>query len=254
VARPKKAKQRQEPESLVNALDDIESGGDRLTEWVLANPQLILGTGLAILVVAGIWAFARSTTEASLESASAALGAVQAEYRVAMGATADDFVVAEPANPEIARRVREEYLDRFGEVADAHAGTAGGAVAGLERGILQDALGSPEEALSTWQAAAAALGADSPLSAFLELRIAALHEAAGRWSEAAQAFERAASIESFPLRHTARAEAARCHAAAGDVDKALAAFEQVKRDDPNGFLPEHLESRLLELKIRQRLN
>jgi tetratricopeptide (TPR) repeat protein len=254
VARPKKAKHRHEPESIAHTLDEIESSGDRLTEWVIANPPIILGVGLAILVLAGGYALVRSNVEANLEEASAALGAVQADYRRAMGASPNDVLIAEPANADTARRVREEYVERFAEVAVAHAGTAGGALAGLEAGILEQALGKPEEALTAWQEAAAGVGQETTLGALLELRVAAAHEAAERWLEAGEAFERAASVESFPLRQTARAEAARCYAEGGDVERALAAYARVKSEDPDGFLPEHLDARLLELQAAERLN
>ncbi len=254
MARPKKAKHRQEPESIAHALEEIESTGDRVTEWVIENPRTILGTGLAILVVAAGVALVQSRTEAGREDASAALGVVQSEYRQAMGASADDVIVPEPANPETARRVREEFVARFEEVAANHAGTAGGAIAGLEAGDLEDELGQTDEAVATWQQAAAQLGTGNPLTALLELRVAAAHEAAGRWVEAGEAFERAADVPSFPLRQTARAEAARCYAEGGDDARALTAYDRVKREDPDAFLPEHVESRMAELRIAERLN
>ena len=254
MARPKKAKQKHEPESIAHALDEIESTGDRLTEWILANPRIILGTVFAILVVAAGYAGVRSSNESSLEAASAALGIEQVGYRQAMGAAAEDIVIAEPANPETARRVREEYVARFQKVATEHAGTAGGAVAALETGLLEQALGEPDAALATWQEAASQADASSPLRALLELRVAAAHETDGRWTEAGEAFERAAAIQDFPLRQTARAEAARCYAEAGELDRAIAAYEQAKREAPDAFLPEHVESRMQELQAAQRLN
>ena len=192
--------------------------------------------------------------ESRLEESSAALGIVQAEYRQAMGASLDDVVVNEPANPETARRVREEYVARFAEVASEHAGTAGAALAGLEAGLLEQALGMPDEAVATWQTAVGELEPGDTIAALLELRLAAAFEADERWIEAGEAFERAAGIESFPLRQTARAEAARCYAEAGETDRALAAYDRVKSEDPAGFLPEHLDSQLLELQAAQRIN
>ena len=89
--------------------------------------------------------------------------------------------------------------------------------------------------------------------ALIELRIAAAYEAEGRWLEAGEAFERAANVESFPMRHTARAEAARCYAEAGDVERALSTFERLQANAPDAFLPEHLNARLRELQAAQRL-
>lgn len=253
MARPKKAKQRREPESIAHTLDEIESTGDRISQWISDNPAWILGVGLAIVLVAGGYALISASRESALEDASAALGSVQADFQRAMGASPDDIEVPEPANPETARRVREEYIERFQQVALDYPKTGAAALAGLQIGALEQALGRSDEALATWRATAEKVGSDDPIRALIELRVAAVYEADGRWVEAGEAFERAASVERFPLRHTARAEAARCYAEAGEVERALAAFAQVEADDPDGFRPEHLNARLLELQAAQRL-
>ena len=255
LARPKKAKQRREsePESAAQTLNEIESTADRLGEWIAENPRLILGVALGIILVAGAYALVTSSQETALEEASAALGRVQSDYRKAMGAAPDDLVVTAPANPETARRVRTEYVERFAEVVAAHPGTAGAALAGLEIGILDHDLGRPDEALAMWLETAQQVGSDSRIGALIELRIAAAYEAEGRWLEAGEAFERAANVDSFPMRHTARAEAARCYAEAGDVERALSTFERLQANDPDAFLPEHLNARLRELQAAQRL-
>lgn len=255
LARPKKAKQRREsePESAAQTLNEIESTADRLGEWIAENPRLILGVALGIILVAGAYALVTSSQETALEEASAALGRVQSDYRKAMGAAPDDLVVTAPANPETARRVRTEYVERFAEVVAAHPGTAGAALAGLEIGILDHDLGRPDEALAMWLETAQQVGSDSRIGALIELRIAAAYEAEERWLEAGEAFERAANVESFPMRHTARAEAARCYAEAGDVERALSTFERLQANDPDAFLPEHLNARLRELQAAQRL-
>lgn len=254
MARPKKAKQRSEPESIAHTLDELESTGDRLTQWVLDNPRMVVAALAVVAVLAAGYGAARSFAETSAEDASGALGAVQADFRRAMGASPEDVIIAEPANPETAQRVREEYVERFREVGEAHAGTAAGAFASLEAGILEQALGRREQALATWQEAAASLGRNDAVAALLQLRIASAHEAELHWNDAAEAYERAADIESFPLRHTARAEAARCWAEAGDTDRAIAAYERVKLEDPEAFLPEHLEARFRELQAARSLN
>jgi tetratricopeptide (TPR) repeat protein len=254
VARPKKAKHRDEPESIAHTLDEIESTGDHLTEWIISNPTPILAGIAAIVVLAAGYGVVTSNQEGDLEAATEALGAAQADYRRAMGASPDDVVVAEPANPETALRVREEYLARFDEVASEYPGTAGAALAGLEAGLLEQALGKDEAAVETWREAAADLGPGSTLTALIELRVAEAHENDGRWVDAGEAFERAADVESFPLRLTARAEAARCYAEGGDVDRALATYARVKSEDPEVFLPEHLDFRLRELEALQRIN
>ena len=210
---------------------------------------------LAVTVVAGGYALLTSSQETAQEAATAALGSAQSDYRKAMGAAPGDAEVIEPANPETARSVREEYISRFGEIVEQHSGTAGGALAALELGNLEETLGRSDEALGTWQAAAAEVGPEAPLGALIELRVAAAHEAAERWIEAGEAFERAASIETFPLRAGARADAARCFAEAGETERALSAFSRAQADDPGTFIAKYpvLSSRLLELEAAQRL-
>jgi tetratricopeptide (TPR) repeat protein len=253
LARPKKGKARREPESLAHTLDEIESTGDRLGEWISNNPRPILAVGLAIVLLAAAYAMVTTTQETAREKASAALGRVQSDYRTAMGASPDDTEISEPANPETARRVREEFIERFSEVLEQYPGTVAAALAALDLGTLQEKLGRSDDAVATWLGAVERIGPDAPVGALVELRVAAAYEAEGRWLEAGEAFERAASIEDFPMRLRARAEAARCFAEAGEVDRALAAFARVEADDPNTFLPAHLSARIRELQAAQRL-
>jgi len=255
LARPKKAKQRREPESIAHTLDEIESTGDRLSEWISENPFPILATVLAITVAAGGYALITSNQESALEAATAALGSAQSDYRKAMGASPGDTEVIEPANPETARTVREEYVSRFAEIVEHHPGTAAAALAALEMGNLEEELGRSDEALATWLAASEQVGPQDALGALIALRVAAAHEAGERWVDAAEAFERAASVESYPLRDHARAEAARCFAQAGETERALSAFALAQADDPARFQARYpvLSSRLLELQAAQRL-
>ncbi len=254
VARPKRAKHQREPASAAATLDDIESLGDRLAAWIGERPLLVLGTAAALLAVASGIGLVRSSLEDARVEASAALASIQRDFRLAMGASADDVVVGEPANPATAERVRSEYLERFREVAERYPDAAAGALAGLEVGVLEQALGRPQEALETWQASAAKLGSDDLIRAFLDLRIAAAHETELEWIEAGEAFERAAAVERFPLRYGALADAARCFAEAGEADRALATFTRVETEAPDFYVPEHLSARLRELKASLRVN
>ena len=219
-----------------------------------ANPVLILAIGALILALGGLWGFVRSNQRGARIEASVALAEVQTRYRTAMGGTADRLEVNEPANPETGKTVREEYVERFELVAEAHPGTSAGILARLEAGMLQQQLDRSDEALAIWQAAAVEVGQASAIRALLELNIAGIEEQELRWIEAAEAFERAAAVKSFPLRYTALGDAARCYAEAGDVERALAAFERVESEAPDLYLPEHLSTRLRELRAERHLN
>ena len=69
MARPKKARQRREPESAAHTLDEIESTADRIAEWISDNPRLILGIALAITLVTAGYALITSAQETAREEA-----------------------------------------------------------------------------------------------------------------------------------------------------------------------------------------
>jgi len=83
--------------------------------------------------------------------------------------------IPETANPELAERTRSEYVERFVRVAEAHPGTAAGAVAWLEAGGLQIELGRLDEAVRSFESARDAAG-DSAIAALAWTRIAGLAE------------------------------------------------------------------------------
>ena len=253
MARPKKAKQRSEPASAAVALDEIESAGDRLATWLSENPFPVLGVALAVLLMGGGFALVQSSLESGRVEASAALAQAQRDFRVAMGASPDDVQVQEPANVETGRRVRAEFLERFREVAEAHPSQAAGSLAWLEVGALQQALGQEDEALATWEGALADLASSDPITSLLALKVAAVYEDESRWKDAGEAFEKAALVERFPLRYGALADAARCYAEAGEVDRALAAFDRIELEAPEFFIPEHVGARLREMRAARNL-
>ena len=228
-------------------LEQIESAGDRLAEWIGNNPILILGTALGILVIAGAYGFASSMQESFRLEASDTLSSLEGSYREAMGADADSLEVPEPANPETARAVRREYAGKFRAMAEEHSGTVASDLAWIEVGAIEQALGNSSEAAATWTAAAE--GASGEMTrALLLTRIAGLYESEGRWAEAAQSYEAAAMIASYPLRYAAYTDAARCYAEAEAVDQAIAALDIVESEAPDQVIPEHIRLRVQELR------
>ena len=237
--------------SAAAALDELESLGDRIAEWVGANPLLVLGSGLAVLLVAGVIGLVGARGQQASDAFSAQLAAADADYRRAMGTGPNELGITQPANPETARRVRAEYVERFSELARGHEGTPAAALAWLEVGQLQRDLGESAEALATLEAAAHELDRDAVIRAMVLERIAALHEAEGRWAEAAAAYQSASDIADFPLRYSALAQAARCYAVAGDTTQALAAYDRIKTEAPRARVPDHIRALLNELDARQ---
>jgi tetratricopeptide (TPR) repeat protein len=219
---------------------------------VAENPRQVLALLGAILLVAAslsVWDCSRDRRETD---ASAAVARVQAAYLSAMGAPAGSFEVVEPANPETGRQVRREFVVRFMEVADEHAGTASAVVARMEAAALQEEAGDQEAALSSWRSAAEEAGDGSALQGLALERLARALESRDLWEEAGIAHQRAGEIEEMPTRFQALGDAARCFAEAGDIERALAIFERIESEAPEAALPAHTRARLAELRAASR--
>jgi len=243
---------RSDSRQATETLQEIESVFDRLGRWAAENPRQVLGLLGAILLVAAllsIWDWARDRRELG---ASAAVARVQAAYLSAMGAPAGSFEVVEPANPETARQVRREFVVRFIEVADEHAGTASAVAARMEAAALQDQAGDHEAALESWRSAADEASNGSALQGLALERLARALESRSRWEEAGIAHERAGGIEEMPTRFQALGDAARCFAEAGEPERALAIFQRIESEAPDAVLPAHTKARLLELRAASR--
>jgi hypothetical protein len=235
-----------------DTLAQLQSLGDRLTHWVSANPALVLGTAAAILLVAAAIGGTRAWQASSADQASAELAALQAQYVQAMGGEATDLEAPEPANPETARQVRTDYVERFASFAREHEGTPAQALAALEASRIYEALGAPEKAREVVQEAANALPDDSAIRGVALRRAAVLAEGAGDFEAAALAHLAAADTPGYPLRLAALADAARSWAEAAKPDEALALYARIESEAPDYQIPPHVEARLAELQARAR--
>jgi len=234
----------------VEAFEEIESLVERIARWVAQNPGPVLGFVAAVLLVtAGIGA-TRWWTERREARASEAVAEVRESFLRAMGAPPGAVTFSEPANPETARKAREEHAARFAEAASAHEGTAAAVEAWLEAGNLREALGDRAAALEAWQRGVDQADAGSALRGLALARLARGREAAGDAAGAAAAFEEAAAIEAFPLRHHALADAARTRLQAGERERAVAHAQRLATEAPELRLPEHLKALLAELRAR----
>lgn len=232
------------------ALEEIEELGDRLVDWVSANPvPVLVGLGLILAAAAGIGGTLQYRASRE-DAASAALEEVRAAYREAMGAQPGVIEIPEPANPETAHAIRKEYASKFRAVAEKYSGLAAAPLAWLEVGDLQLANGDRDAAITTWRAASEQTDPQSPARALLLDRVAGAEEDAGNWKEAAQAYQAAGQVERFPLRYLALAHAARAWAEAGDADRALELFTRIQAESPETQIPEHIAAPLRELEAR----
>lgn len=248
---PRTKKKRRKPESAAERLDQIESLGERIAAWVVENALVVVVVAVVALVLAATYGFwdARSTSRST--DASRALAAAHNDYRAAFGAKPGDLILAEPANPEVAQRVRTEYLARFQEVVAEHPGTSEGAIAALEAGGLQHALGRADAAEQTWRAALPGASGRDPILGLLLLRLAAARENAADWPAAAALYEQAGRLPGFPMAALALAEAARSSAMAGDAPQAIALYdESLAAADGQPAAP-HIRSQLEEMRALQ---
>ena len=234
-----------------NTLRDIEETGDRVAEWVAENAVLILSTIAAILVLsAGTGLYLQHGTDTQDEAADA-LALASSQYRLAMGADPAGGPIVEPANPELAAETRQRFADRFVAVARDHSGTPAAAIALLEAGNLQAELGDTELAATTFAAARDA-GADRAVGALASTRLARLAEARGAWAAAAELYEEAGSVESYPLAAESLVEAARCWVEAGEADRALAVYQRLEAEHPDAIVAPQVEALIAELRLTTR--
>jgi tetratricopeptide (TPR) repeat protein len=237
-------------EEPADTLEELASLGERLVQWVGANPTPVLAMAVLILVIAagigGYRAFAGSRSE----RASAQLAALHDELVQAMGGKPTDTEIPEPANPETARTVRTDFAERYATLANQWSGTPAGALAMLEAGRLYEQLGNQDRALEVWLAAAQKLPSDSAALGILRTRIAGIQEAKGDLEGAAKSYEAAASVTGFPLVASALADAARCWAETGKSEPALAAYRRLKTEFPEYQVPPYVESQVQELELR----
>ncbi len=231
-------------------LEELESYADRIAHWIATNPIAVVAIIAAILLAAAGYGGWTAYTAHREDAGSAALAKVEREFLDAMGASAGSTEVVEPANPETAKAVRREYAEKLLAVANEHAGSAAAAVARITAGDLLEKAGEPGQATEAWQAGMAGLGSRDPLRGIALQRIAAAREAEGKWADAGAAYLEAAELPGFPLQQWALADAARCYAEAGELDRATGIANRLAADADSRELPPHLAQQMAELRAR----
>jgi predicted negative regulator of RcsB-dependent stress response len=231
------------------ALAELESGFERLSRWVGENPLSVLA-GIGILLASvGAWEFARSRAENRELQASNAFDETQSAYLAAMGAEPGAIEVPELANPETAKKIRAEYIEKYRSVAQANPGTLPAALAWLEVADLLEADHDLDAMLESLQKGLAEQPRNPRMAGLVHQRIAQLYEDRGQLGEAGAEHEAAGMLPDFPLRWLALTDAARCYAQAGDRTRALALLERVESEAKGGYaLPAPMRGLLRELR------
>jgi tetratricopeptide (TPR) repeat protein len=229
-------------------IEEFESAAERLAHWIAQNAWTVGGVLVVVLGTAAAWGGFHSWSRAREEAASNDLDRVRVAYMSALGASPGAVEAPELANPLAAAAIREEYVETFRGVADEHTGTVAGTLALFEVATLLDQLDRSEQSAETWRQAAAGAGDNPGLEGLLHQRIAEAHEARAEWAEAAAAHERAGEIPDYPPRYWALLDAARCRAAAGELEAALALYDRVQVAAPDLSLPPHVRAQSRELR------
>jgi lipopolysaccharide biosynthesis regulator YciM len=231
-----------------HVIEEIESIAERGAQWIRDHLPLTIATLLIVLgTAAAIGALAAHRTREA-EAASDAFDRVSAEFMRAMGTDPDALTVPELPDPAEAAKIRSEFAEELGAVAEEHAGTVAAALARLEQGNLSAATGETDAAIEIWRGAIDDLDRTPNFLAFFEQRIGHAYEDDARWLEAAESYASAGAVESYPLRHWALAEAARCLQQAGEIERARELALRLATDAPELMLPQHLSTMLAELR------
>lgn len=229
-------------------VEELESAVEKMANWIGTHAWQVAGS--LVVVLAAAWGIETWRNAGRLEEAAAsnALDRTRAQYLSALGAEPGAQELPELANPNAARAIQEDYLGEFQAVAEEHPGTLAGTLALFETAEILDALGRGGETPAVWEQALSQAAGNPTLEGLLQQRIGAAHEEAEAWAEAAAAYEAAGAIEAFPLRYWALADAARCRAAAGQPDAAVALYQRIEAEAPDLRLPDHLRAQLRELR------
>jgi hypothetical protein len=238
------AKRTQTPDMI----EEFESAAEQLAKWIASNAWLVGGVLVVVLGTAGTWGGYRSWSQGREDAASNALNQTRTAYLAAFGAQPGTIEEPELANPAVGDAIREEYVGKFEAVAEEHAGTVAGTLALFEAAELLIRLGRPEQTEEIWRQALAGASGNPGLYGILQQRVAQAHEERQAWAEAAAAHEQAGHTAGYPLQHWALVDAARCYAAAGEAERALALYEEVEREAPDLNLPDHLRAQFRELR------
>ncbi|MFA9566335.1 MAG: hypothetical protein ACERLM_16800, partial [Acidimicrobiales bacterium] len=104
---------RQQDNTAAHALEEIEHFGDRVVHAVSNNPRPVILVLLAIVLAAATYGGVTQYRSSRSSEAVEALETVRTGYLAAMGGGPSSLQVPEPANPETARSVRNDYAQRY---------------------------------------------------------------------------------------------------------------------------------------------
>jgi tetratricopeptide (TPR) repeat protein len=202
-------------------------------DWANAHGREVIA-GLALLFVAGsIAAGVYEWRKRSLAEGDAELARIEARFTQAMGATANDTFITEPANADQAKKAREASLAELDAFIAAHGLSVDQAkIASLRAAEIEVDLGRLPDADKRLEALGAAFASDDPRRAVaLRLRGYVLDQS-GNSLGAAEVYQTAAEVKAYPPRALLFVKAGEAFARAGAPARAIAAYRQALATSP----------------------
>ncbi|MBW2713962.1 MAG: hypothetical protein JRC77_09455 [Deltaproteobacteria bacterium] len=233
----KKKEHRSEHEGLDEALQQIETHGDKLANWVGENSKQVLIAIALVLVVAASFSYSKIRGQDKEDAGFAAVGAVGKDFREESRLINDLGDSAQLANPETLTELRDTYSKRYSDAAAEHPGTNAAVVGLFQSGVLIEQGGDYEGAVAKWEEALDAASGNPGLEALVLPRLASGYETLDRWADAAEAYASLASEESIFGQKRAQADAARCYLRADDTESAQALIDELRGDGDLEGLP-----------------
>ncbi len=231
-------------------VEGFEATLQRGFEWITAHPREVLGGLVAFLLVAGIVTAVWELRSRGESAAQEELAGAERGFAERLGGDPKLTLIPEPANPDQARKVREESRAEFDRITAEHAGTRAADFARLRAAEISLDLGDSVGARERLESLAADLAPDDALRA-IALRLRGYQEAqAGDFLAAAEVYVRAAGVEPYPDRASVWVEAARNFERAGAFGRAADAYAEAITADPEFADMEGLADRLAAARVQ----
>jgi predicted negative regulator of RcsB-dependent stress response len=216
-------RQRGDTESRIAGFDAVLEG---LFERIRLNSRT-LGIALGVVLVLGVAAAAayEYAKRAEVEALDA-LAEIEIQFSSAMGAPAGVALVPEPANAALAERARETALTQLEDFLSDYGSSGAAAVAAIRAAEMEVDMGRLEAASERLERLATDLDADDPRRAIaLRLRAYVLEEQAQPVA-AAEIYERAAEVTTYPARSLVLISAGEAFERAGEYRRAIGSYQQ----------------------------
>lgn len=213
-------------------LERFEARAQHVFDWIGSHPRQVLG-GIGGAVLAGlVVTLAYEWIDRSENAAQEALAKVERRFTVELGGDPRLAILPEPANPDQARRAREEALAGFEAVAQAHSSSRAADFAQLRAAEMEVDLGQLDAAEARLGELDQQLGGSDPLRAIALRLTAYTRQLEGQHVEAGAAYQEGAEIDAYPDSSSLWLAAAQSFERGGATDRAMLAYQEVLASDP----------------------